>query len=188
MGLGDLVVVLVPMLIAVIVYVFACGTKKRSSTVATKGERDVSLSKLPIVTITANHVLLDDNLEMNRSTSAALELLTKRACVFVFVVVKDMEEQERIKDQINKQFEGLIDEDNILYCQTPMGRASMSRQLSAVSHIDYDPEVIHQIAIFYKAVLIAPRNVESPHAAWRCESFSEFMTNGNTEFLELLHK
>ena len=188
MRLGDLLVIIVPILIAILVYTLAFSGSKPANVVAAKGERDVALSKQSIVTITANHILLDDNLEMDGPTRASLELLTKRACVFVFVVVKDLEEQERIQERIAKQFEGLIDPDSILYCQTAMGRASMSRQLDAVSHIDFDPEVVHQVAIFHKTVLIAPKTVDSPHAAWRCGSFSEFMTNGNTEFLELLHR
>lgn len=183
----DFLVIFAPIVIAAVIYILVYGPKKSVHAVASKSEHEVSLSEgRPIVTITANHILLDDNLQMDRKTRSALEILTDRAVVFVFVVVADLEEQRRIEADIAQVFSGVVPEGNILYCQTAMGRAYMSRQLAAVAHFDFDLEVIHQVSIFYKSVLIAPKTVESQHASWHAESFSDFMTSGNTDFLDLL--
>ena len=184
----DFLVIFVPIVIAIVIYMLVYGVKKPSGAQATKVDREVSLSPLPIVTITANHILLDDNLKMDDQTRSALELLSKRACVFVIVVVEDLAEQKRIEGEVASAFSGIIPEMNILYSQTAIGRASMARQLSAVSHFDFDPEAIHQVAIFFKSVLIAPRAVESQHASWRAESFGDFIESRNAEFFELLHR
>ena len=187
--LTDFAIIVIPALVALLVYTLACGARKpRSQSSAQKKERTVNLSQRPIVTIAANNILLDDNYKLNDASRAALELLVKKACVFVFVQVNDREQQSEVEKSVSEQFAGIIDFDSILYCQTSVGRASMARQLETVAHFDFDPEAIHQVSIFHKAVLIAPSYVDCHHATWQAQSFSEFMANQNGDFLELLRQ
>lgn len=186
-SLADVALIAIPILVAVLIYTLACGARKSGSpSTAQKRERTVNLSKLPIVTITANDIILDENYSLKSQSREGLELLANRSCVFVFVVVRDYQHQTEIEEHVTQQLDGIVQADHILYCQTALGRASMSRQLEAVAHIDFDPEAVHQISIFHKAVLIAPSYVESPHAAWKSETLGEFMTKTSGEFFQLL--
>ena len=183
---ADFAIIAIPILVAVLIYTLACGARKSGSPSASqKKERTVNLSKLPIVTVTANDILLN-NYKMNEDARAALERLTEKACVFVFVIVRDLQHQTEIEEAVTEEFNGVIDSDHILYCQTALGRASMSRQLEAVAHIDFDPETVHQVSIFHKAALIAPSYVESPHAAWKSQSLTEIVAN--PEFNQVLNQ
>lgn len=170
-----------------VVYYFFLGPGKKANNEDQNKEVKTIASK-PIVTITANHVLVDDDLNINEGTHMALEILAKRACIFVFVIVKDKEESIHCKQVLSEKLAGLVDPNHILPCQTPMGCASMARQLESTAHFDYNPEAIHQASIFIPSILIAPPTVESPHARWSNPSFENFMTNPNTEFFSILPK
>ncbi|KAK8844917.1 hypothetical protein M9Y10_021090 [Tritrichomonas musculus] len=186
-ALSDILILVVPLIIAVIVYLQICRTRSKPS-VSTEHEESKQLSKLPIVTITANEILLDKDMKLlGDGTKPALEMLSKHACIFLFVMVDKQEEADALRQPLAKQFEGVIDPEHILYTQKELGRASMSRQLESVAHFDYDPEVVHQTSIFFNTVLIAPPNVESPHAKWKASSFKDFITSGNTEFFDSIH-
>ena len=178
----DTLILVIPVAIFALIYFVMCNRKPRNSSLG-NGNQDLQMSRSPIVTITANDILLDENMKINEGTRNALKLLAQRATLFIFVVVKDQKEADSLLEPIATEFKDITDRENILYCQTPEGRASMARQLRAVSHIDYDVEVIHLIANFFPGVLIAPPEVESQYARWRATSFQEFMTNGDTSFL-----
>jgi hypothetical protein len=57
----------------------------------------------------------------------------------------------------------------------------MAQQLESVVHFDFDPNVIRELAPTRKTVMITDceGNGNTP-------TFKEFMTNGNTDFFELL--
>lgn len=184
----DFLFAIVPLVICVIVYFLFCGGSKNQRQEVQNKTQPTTISQRPIVTITSNNILTDYKDEVDDGTKAALKILAKRVCIFVFVVVKDKEEAERVKPKIAEQLSGLVEPRNILPCQTAIGRASMARQLESVAHFDYDPEAILQSSIFIPSILIAPSSVESPKAKWSCESFQNFMTSGNTEFFALLPK
>lgn len=143
---------------------------------------------LPIVTITANNILLDDNMKIIDGIKDAFDILAKRASIYIFVVVKDMDEAKDLREKIVEEFNGILSGNHILFCQTPIGRASMARQLEAVAFFDYDPEGVHQASIFMPTVLIAPESTESQFAKFRHSSFVDFMTNGQTDFFNILAK
>ena len=188
-ALSDILIFAIPLLIILVFYLQSYRGKSQNQSASKEKKRSAeSLSKLPIVTITANNILLDNSMKMNPGNKLALEMLTKHACVFLFVIVKDQDEANELNEKMAKEFEGLVDPDHILYTQTEIGRASMSRQLEPVAHFDFDPEVVHQTSIFISTVMIAPDNVDSPHAKWKSNNFKDFMTNGNTEFFNLLRK
>ncbi|OHS96403.1 hypothetical protein TRFO_37479 [Tritrichomonas foetus] len=115
-------------------------------------------------------------------------MLSKHACIFIFIDVKDQEEADALLEPLKKEFEGIVDGDHILFSQTEMGRASMTRQLDSSAHFDFSTEVTHQASIFMNTILIAPDSVETTHFKWRGTNFKDFMTNGNTEFIKSLQK
>ena len=184
----DYVYMVVPIVLCTVLYFLFCqgGNETRTEVKKTNTQTNISNEK-PIVSIASNYVLTDENSEISSDTKAALEILAKRACIFIFPVVKDQEEADRVKPKLAEQLKGLVQESNILPCQTAIGRASMARQLKCAAHFDYEPEAILQTSIFIPCVLIAPKTVTSPKAKWSSESFADFMTNGNTEFFALLN-
>jgi hypothetical protein len=145
----------------------------------------VTLSDRKVVTITANHILLDSEWRLDDKTRLALSLLTKRACVFLFVFVRDSDEASARESIIARQFRGLVPSHQILFCQTAAGRAAMAAQLDAVVHLDFDPAVLNLITTDRKTVLIAP-NAIAKHADWMAPTLKEFVTSGNTDFFRLL--
>jgi hypothetical protein len=185
-GVNDLLFTLLGLAIASVVLFFVCWLRRRPRAGSGKSVRRAVLSTLPIITVTANHILLDSYLRMDKVTRLALELLAKRACVFLIIAVTDELEVNSIRANITSQFAGLIPADRILYSQASLGRVLMSRQLEAVAHIDFDPEVIHEASLSLKTVLIAPSDVISTRANWSSANFKDFVTNGNTDFFDLL--
>jgi len=185
-NLLDISIILIPLVLIFIVYHLVCGNKAPVNRETNNAEPAKTITQSPVVTITANYVLLDDSMKMDEGTKMSLQILAKRACIFIFVVVKDKDEANQLKPIIAAEFDGVIEPNRILYCQTAFGRASMARQLEPVAHLDYDPEAIHQASIFFPTVLIAPNELESPHAKWKSNSFRSFMTSGNTDFFNLL--
>lgn len=182
----DTLIVLLPLLILGAFYVLFCrGTKNSSS--KSSNNKNKGPTK-PVVTITANHILLDDNMKMDNGTRLSLELLAQHASIFLIIAVKDQDEANSLLEPMAKEFEGIVDKEQILYSQVPLGRASLSRQLEPKAHIDFDAEVILQTAIFHDSILIAPKTVESTHAKWRADNFKDFITQGNTEFFAHLAK
>ena len=186
--LMDYVYMIVPVILCTVFYFFFCQGSANPHTEEKKVEPQKNISnEKPIVSIASNYILTNENNEISSDTKAALEILAKRACIFLFPVVKDQEEADVVKPKLAEQLKGLVQETNILPCQTAIGRASMARQLKCAAHFDYEPEAVLQTSIFIPCVLIAPKTVTSPKAKWSSESFADFMTSGNTEFFALLN-
>ena len=100
----DFLVIFVPIVIAIVIYMLVYGVKKPSGAQATKVDREVSLSPLPIVTITANHILLDDNLKMDDQTRSALELLSSiLGCQMVRPVATSPPPVAAVRPTVTKQ-------------------------------------------------------------------------------------
>ena len=185
--LDDIMVYLLPLLIGLVGYLL-CFRSKQSPGEKKKNEETVQNYELPPVTIAANHIVLNDNFELPDENRAALELLAKHATIILLVEVKDQEEADRRTAPLQEIFDGIVNPDYILFCQTAYGRGSMSRQLEAVTHIDYDPEAVIQTASFHPSVLIAPDTVKCEKAKWRSTSLSEFLSKGNTDFYSLFNQ
>jgi hypothetical protein len=145
------------------------------------------LSSRPIVTLTANHVLLKSDWSLDKKARLALAILTKRACVFVLVFVHDADEEAERRPIVAREFHGIVDESQILFCQTAIGRVAMAQQLESVVHFDFDPDVISEMAPSRKTVIISDCEGNGKRADWAAPTFKEFMTNGNTDFFKLLH-
>jgi hypothetical protein len=186
-GVRDALFPLVGIIIAFIACLLFCCFHWRRRPRSSKASRRAILSNSPIVTITANHVLLDSLFQMDRITRLSLEILVKRACVFLIIAVKDEAEMTAIRDPAIAQFHGLIPPTHILFSQVTLGRVLLARQLEAVAHIDFEPEVIHEASLALKTVMIAPPEVSSARATWSSPSFTDFVTNGSTDFFELLN-
>ena len=188
MGEGmDYLFLIIPIVVCTIFYFFFCSGPAANRKDEKKTSEQNPISQKPIVTISSNYVLTNDQNQIDANTKAALEILAKRACIFVFPVVKDQEEADLVKPKLAEQLKDLVEARNILPCQTAIGRASMARQLKSAAHFDYDPEAVFQTSIFIPSILIAPKTVTSPKARWSSESFADFMTSGNTEFFSLLN-
>jgi hypothetical protein len=177
MDLTDVLVMGIPILVAVIVY-FCMQRPANTPPPSRARVTEPKLSRIPIVTITANSILLSPDGQLQPSTRTALAKLSRTVSVYVFVVVADFEEQRAAEQQIAAQFKDLVDPEQILYCQTPTGRSSMARQLEPALHIDYDPETLHLVSIFHPSVLIGG-GAESPYAAAQFGTFEEFVSNGS---------
>jgi hypothetical protein len=172
MNLLDFVILLVTLIITFAVYTLTLGKERHTKH---SDSLPVSLSSQSIITITANDILLDSNFVLNPITRKLLWSLSQRACVYVIVVVGNMNQMRVIRSSIIDEFKNVVNEDCILFCQTALGRSSMVRQLEPIVHLDYDPQVVHQVSIFHRAVLIADSQVSSPHALCQCSSFVGFM-------------
>ena len=183
----DYLFVIIPIVACTILYFLFCTGSSNNRKEEKKNENQNPISQKPIVTIASNFILANENNEIDNNTRAALEILAKRATIFVFPVVKDQAEADIVKPKLAEELKDLVEERNILPCQTAIGRASMARQLCPVAHFDYEPEAVLQTSIFMPTVLIAPKTVVSPKAKWSSESFADFMTSGNTEFFALLN-
>jgi hypothetical protein len=150
------------------------------------------LSPLKVVTITANRILMntdsraDAEWRVDAHTRLALSLLTKRACVFLFVLVRDAEDELSQRPRVARAFAGLVEPNQILYCQTALGRVAMAAQLESVVHLDFDPQVTEQMASATKTVLIGG-NESGKRSDWSARTFKEFVTSGNSDFFKLLH-
>jgi hypothetical protein len=178
---------LVGLITVVIVCIFVCYFYWRRRRRSRKPSRRAILSNLPIVTVTANNILLDSLFQMDRITRLSLEILVKRACVFLMIAVKDESELDAIRGPVISQFRGLIPPSQILFSQISLGRVLLARQLEAVAHIDFDPDVVHEASLFLKTALIAPPEVASARATWSSPSFTTFVTNESTDFFNLLN-
>jgi hypothetical protein len=140
----------------------------------------------PIVSITANQILLDRQWRIDAQTRQALRVLSKHASLFVIVVVRGAAELDAIRSNVLNEFKSVIDLSQILFCQTAAGRASMVLHLEVRAHFDFDPDVIHQVSFFQKTVHIATEQVRSPHAAWAAESLGQFLCCQNRDFFRFL--
>jgi hypothetical protein len=180
MGWSDFAVFVVPFFLALLLYIFVSGAKK--SPPPNPSRTAQASPSLPIVSITANRILLDSEWSLSPSNRAIIESLSKRSTLYVIAIVQSMAEMRGIREILNREFEGIIPDDQILFCQTAMGRASMARQLEVTVHLDFDPETIRQVAIFHGAVLIAEKGVNAPAAACVCESLEQF-ANGKMKSL-----
>jgi hypothetical protein len=174
---SDIAIIVVPLLIAFAIYVLAFGGKGQSNPSAPPAQTP-PLSSLPIVSITATNILLDSQLRLRPSARAMLQQISRTACVYVIVVVHDLGEMRAIHSQVAREFQNAIGDDHILYSQTALGRASMARQLEVAAHLDFDPEVIHQVSVFHSAVLIA-REVSTQHAKAHAATFEQFVTTAD---------
>lgn len=184
---SDFLTILIPVLVVLIIYFIS--RKAKGNTDASGTDTSVKNRKqnqIPIVTITANNILFDNSMKMDGKTRSALELLSKHACIYIFILVDGFEEMKRIKEEMEKEFEGIVDKEHILYSEKVEGRQSLARQIEPVAHIDFDPEIVHLTSIFIPTVLIAPSSVECKYAKWQSESISDFLTNGNTDFFNSL--
>ncbi|KAH0788931.1 putative transmembrane protein [Histomonas meleagridis] len=181
---SDFLIIVIPIIFIVIIYLIACRSKGGKSNM-TNLENPTKFSRLPIVTITANNILLDENMKLTEQARSALVTLAKKASIFIFILVKDQEEVNRISDSMVQEFSGLVDKEQILYTQTEEGRASMSRQLEPAAHIDFDPEVVRLTSIFIPTAFIAPMSVESQYSKWHATSVGALI-NGNNEFINSL--
>lgn len=180
--LSDILILVIPLFFVILIYLQMCRTRTTKNSSSLKKEVK-QLSSLPIVSITANDILLSKDMKIvDEGTKLALEMLAKHACIFLFVIVNNQEEADNLLEPISKEFEGLVDPDNILFTQTQLGRASMARALESLAHIDFDPEVVHQTSIFINSVLIASPEVDSQYAKWKGTTFKEFITRGSTDF------
>jgi hypothetical protein len=144
------------------------------------------VSPLKVVTIAANGILMNCDWQVDSRTKLALSLLTKRACVFLFVLVRDAEDEQLRRPIVEGAFSSLIVEHQILYCQTALGRVAMAAQLGSVVHLDFDPQVTEQMASVTKTVLIGKNDAEK-RSDWSARTFKEFVTSGNSDFFKLLH-
>jgi hypothetical protein len=140
----------------------------------------------PIVSITANQILLDRQWRLDARTRPALRVLSKHASLFVIVIVRDCAHLESLHSNILNEFKGELDLSQILFCQTAAGRASMVLHLEARAHFDFDPDVIHQVSLFQKTVHIAPEQTRSPHTIWAAESLDQFLCCQSREFFQFL--
>jgi hypothetical protein len=170
----DIAVIVIPILIAVIVYALVNGSKKNP--IPTKpNPLSPASPTVPTISIAANNILLDSDWSLSSATRVMLEQLARRSILYIFVAVTSMDEMRARRDSVQREFDGVVPADQILFCQTAMGRASMARQLEVLFHIDYDPEAIHQVAIFHKAVFIGGHAAAAPAAICACETFEEFI-------------
>jgi hypothetical protein len=176
----DFAVFFIPLLIAVLVYTFVNGMKKPSQPKFSRPAQKIPA--LPVVTIAANHILVDSNWKLSSTNRAILESLVKRCSLYVIAVVESMSEMSSIRESFTREFEGIIPDTQILFCQTAIGRASMARQLDTRVHLDFDPEAIFQVSIFHKAVFIGTKGVSAPAAVCACESLEQFV-NGRMKAL-----
>lgn len=176
-GLADLAFFVVPLVVIVMVYHLFCRETKTPRAAPNQNELETKVSNRSIVTITANEILLNADMMLIDSARSALEKLSQKACVYVIVVVSSMDEQKAVEPSMLSQFDPIIGNDRVLFCQTSLGRASMSRQLGPVAHVDFDPEVVHQVSIFHRAALVSTSDAISQHAAWRHTSFSDLVSS-----------
>lgn len=182
----DSIFIMIPF--AVVILVFFLCNKDKKSTLQINRQKELSISAKPIVAIYANDIIVDRNMVASQETLEALQSITSKVTVFLFVVVKDQSEADALSHSMEAQFSGIIEPGHILYCQTPEGRASMARQLEAASIIDSDVEVLHLTANFFHGVLIAPPDVSSQYAYWQASSFIEFVHGPNiSNFLNQRH-
>jgi hypothetical protein len=169
---SDLAVIVIPLFIAILVYVFVNGMKKpRPSSPLRPSHAPPSL---PTVTIAANDILVDSKWTLLPEARPIIESLAKRTSLYVIAVVRSFAEMRSARELLGRELDGVIPDDQILFCQTALGRASMARQLEVHLHLDFDPEAVRQVAIFHSAVLIAARGVSAPGAACTCESLEQF--------------
>jgi hypothetical protein len=154
---------------------------------AREGCQPAVLWPKPIVTLTANHILLKSDWSLDNKARLALAILTKRAGVFILVFVHDADEEADRRPVVTHQFRGVIDASQILFCQTAIGRVVIAEQLESVVHFDFDPDVINEMASSRKTVLIAACDGNGKRADWAAPTFKQFMTNGNTDLFKLLH-
>jgi hypothetical protein len=181
----DIAGFLVPLLILVAIYILKSRSKGRANPQIPSSAKVPALSSLPILSITATNILLDSNLRLRPSVRTLLQQLSRKACIYVIVIVDSISEMWAIRSQISHEFHNVIDDDHILYSQTPFGRASMARQLEVATHLDFDPEVIHQVSIFHNAVLIG-RGATTPHAKAEAESLEQFVATGDRTIFPFL--
>lgn len=184
---SDFLTIIIPIIIVFVVYFISC--KLRGNNTGGKTRAPVQIQKrnrIPIVTITANNILLDSDMRMNEKTRSALEDLAKRACIYVFILVKGIDEMKQIKEKMDAEFEGIVDKEHILYSEKPEGRQSMARQIQPAAHIDFDPEIVHLTSIFIPTAFIAPSDVKCKFAKWQSESICDLLANGSTDFFNTL--
>ena len=86
-----------------------CRTRTTKNSSSLKKEVK-QLSSLPIVSITANDILLSkDKKIIDEGTKLALEMLAKHACIFLFVIVNDQEEADNLLEPISKDIPEIFD-------------------------------------------------------------------------------
>jgi hypothetical protein len=172
MPIEDFAILAITLLIAFLVYTRTIG---RKVPIRFGAPPSVPASPRPIVTIAANDILLDADFRVRPPARAHLRELSKRACVYLIVVVRDRAHADSVRAQLLRELDECADADCVLFCQTAVGRAAIARQLEPALHLDFDPAVVHEVALFFRAVLVARAGLSSPHAVCHCLSFAEFM-------------
>ena len=114
-----------------------------------------SLSKLPTITITANSIILDENYYIIPESAKVLHGLSNEFNVFLFVQINDEDQFEQVSNLVFLELNGIIPNDNILFCQTNIGRSPMARQLNSKLHIESDIEAAKLNSLFIPTALIS---------------------------------
>ena len=113
-----------------------------------------SKNSRPVVTISAHGVLFDNHCQLLPGVAQTLGPISQYLTIYVFVQVPSASHVESAAKLSHRALVGLVDSDNILFCQTGVGRTAMARQLESSLHIEGDREVAGLSAIFCPTALI----------------------------------
>ena len=73
-NLLDISIILIPLVLVFIVYHLVCGHKAPVNRETNNTEPAKTITQSPVVTITANYVLLDDSMKMDEGTKMSLQI------------------------------------------------------------------------------------------------------------------
>ncbi|KAJ1720815.1 hypothetical protein LPJ53_004603 [Coemansia erecta] len=115
-----------------------------------------TLDRRPLVTISANGILLDGP-HVRPQARAIIQHLERTYAVYVVVCVAQAEDEERVLHTLEDA--GVAGRNHVLFCQTDEGRAHLVRHLltagsvTHAGHVDTDAQVVRRLAPVLRRVV-----------------------------------
>lgn len=169
-------IIFLTLLICAISFIYFFAKKSKPQSFLSISTFFSTSSNLPILTITANSILLDSNYHLLPNIDTFLMELFNNFVIYIFVEVKDDQHLTHVENDVYSAFQNIISKENILFCQTSIGRSPMCRQLESNLHIEYDIDAARLNSIYCPTAFISPTKPDNLNTQFHASSLIEFFT------------
>lgn len=173
-------ILIITLLLIVLYKIFQyTGTRKRRKNTIPHSS---SFAMYPIITIAANSILIDENCKLLPHIKESIDEIKATSTIYAIVKVKDLNDYEKKKIQIIDEIKSVIDEENILFCETNIGRSAMSRQLESSLLIEYDVETAVLNSVFSPTALITTIENDTKQIKWKAKDLKTLVADQYQSF------
>lgn len=144
--------------------------------------RSSSFAYYPIITIAANSILIDENFKLLPQISKSIDEIKATSTIYTIVKVNNQDDYEQNRIEITNELKSIIDENNILFCETNIGRSAMSRHLESSLLIDYDEETAILNTVFSPTALVTKSPNISSQIKWKAKDLKSLVDDQYQSF------